>query len=152
MKRAGYILAGLIAGVVLSIALPAAASWLVQSSGDAQVRLGSLEPVKVGTATLSTDTKALPGKKVELVVDLDNPNGVTVQVIDSDLRSMESQDADCKASLGEGIKYAPRDDFDLADGKTEDVVLGIVSLGKLANSCQGAELEGTAVVKVGYGS
>jgi len=153
MKRLAYIAAGLVAGAILASTVPAMAAWLVSSTGEVQVGLAKLEPVVVGKAALSDEGKALPGKKLALVASsLDNPNGVTVSVLDSSLKSLESTDEDCRASLGSGVKYSARDPFDLDDGKSEDVVLGTVSLGALANSCQGAVLEGVVALKVGYGS
>lgn len=144
--------AGLVAGVILATGLPAGAAWLVNSSGTASVQLAKLEPVEVGKVTLDPDAKALPGKRIDLVAStLGNPNGVTVSVLDSDLKALESDDADCKASLGKGVKYTARDAFDLKDGQSEDVVLGTVALGSLANTCQGATLTGTVSLKVGYG-
>lgn len=153
MKRVGYILIGTVAGAILAVSAPAVGAWLVSSSGEASVTLARLEAVGVGKATLSDEGKALPGKKLALVADfLDNPNGVTVQVLDSTLKTLETDDPDCRATLGNGVKYTARSSFDLADGKTDDVVLGTVALGALANSCQGAVLEGTVALKVGYGS
>ena len=143
---------GVVAGVVLATTLPAGAAWLVNSSGEASVKLAKLEPVEVGKVGLDSETPALPGKKVGLVASfLDNPNPVTVSVLDSTLVELSSEDADCKASLGKGLKYQAREPFDLKDGKSENVVLGTVSIGSLANSCQDALLVGSVRLKVGYG-
>jgi hypothetical protein len=153
MKRISYIAVGLVAGILAATSVPALAAWLVSSSGEASIALASLQPVEVGRVTLDADAKALPGKKVALVASsLTNTNGVLVQVLETDLKALESDDPDCKASLGLGIKFLSRDTFDLPDGKTENVTLGSASIGQISNRCQGAVLTGTVLLRVGYGS
>ena len=146
MKRG--ILLGLIVGVIAASAWPALAAWLVTSRGEAGVQLASLAPLKVGTAH-ATDDPALPGKTLPLVADVDNPNPISLAIVDVQLDALTSGDAGCDVS---DVTFKSTD-VTVDSGSTKDVQLGKLTLpGKLANACQGKTITAQVTARAAYGS
>jgi hypothetical protein len=144
------LLVGLVAGVVLATAVPAIASWFVESRGEASVMLDRLEPLKIGPATVKDGDEALPSKQVSLVSDVDNPNSVALTILSSRLTELKAEDPACDVS---DIEYRDNNDVAVPPGKSEHVAVGrLVLPNRMAQACMGANLKGTITVKAAYGA
>lgn len=138
---------GLVLGCVFGAALPAVAAWLVQGEGEVGARLASLEPLKVGKATVVSDDIALPGKTIRLQADVENPNPTELTILGSDLKNLSAGDCDVT-----GLKYHDNNKLDITEGRNEKVVLGRLVLPELlANRCQGSEITAVITVRAAYG-
>jgi hypothetical protein len=133
-------------GLVFGLAVPAVASWLVSTQGEANVKLASLSALKVGTA--HGDGEALPGRQVALVADVENPNEISLTIISSSLQNIQAEGCDVS-----DVKYLDRSDVSVEPGKHENVVLGrLVLPDRLGNACQGASITAALTVRAAYGS
>lgn len=145
MRRASYILVGVLAGIAIAAA-PGVAAWLTSGNGTASVALAELKPLGVSPAKVEG---AWPGDTVEVRADLKNPNARAVSAQTITLTDLHADVAGCAT----GAKFTPTTDIPLPPGDANDVQVGTLTIPKgVAQKCVGATLQGTLSVEAAYGS
>lgn len=155
LRRAKSFLVGLVISVMIGSAGTAIGAvgwtWFVDSGGSASGSLATLEPLKVSDARGGEDL--LPGEKMAIKVDVENPNRVPLTLVSVDIGDLKSGEGECDASLADSrLRFDRTPDIVVQPGGNDGVVLGQVRLPRLlAQRCQGQTVTADVHVRAAYG-